>query len=76
MCLFREKCLFWENLLIFGKCAYFENWRIRIFGIVYTVTGYLFFQNPPLPKISTFSLGKKGCASYRKCAYYEWGQYI
>ena len=39
-------------------------------------TGYLFFRNPPLPKISTFSLGQKGCAYYGKCAYYEWGQYI
>ena len=44
-------------------------------------TGYLFFRNPPLPQISTFSFGQKGCASYEKCAYYgcvyyEWGQYM
>ena len=43
-------------------------------------TGYLFFRNPPLPKISTFSSGQKGCAYYGKSAYYEgtyyeWAQY-
>ena len=36
--------------------------------------GYLFFRNP-LPKISTFLLGQKGCAYYGKSAYYEWAQY-
>ena len=44
----------------------------RILGI--ENTGYLFFRNPPLHKITTFSLGQKGCASYG-CAYYKWGQY-
>ena len=44
-------------------------------------TGYLFFRNPPLLQISTFSLGQKGCAYYEKsayyeCAYYERAQYI
>ena len=44
-------------------------------------TGYLFFGNPPLPIIITFSLGPKRCAYYEKstyceCAYYEWAQYI
>ena len=39
-------------------------------------TGYLFFRNPPLPQISTFSLGQKGCAYYEKSAYNEWAQYI
>ena len=34
-------------------------------------TGYLFFRNPPLPQISTFSLGQKGCAYCEKSAYYE-----
>ena len=34
-------------------------------------TGYLFFRNPPLLQISTFSLGQKGCAYYEKSAYYE-----
>ena len=43
-------------------------------------TGYLFFRNPPLPQISTFSLGQKGCAYYEEsaylgCAYYEDAQY-
>ena len=43
-------------------------------------TGYLFFRNPPLPQISTFSLGQKGCAYYEEsaylgCAYYEDVQY-
>ena len=38
--------------------------------------GYLFFRNPPLLQISTFSLGQKVCAYYEKsayneCAYYE-----
>ena len=33
--------------------------------------GYLFFQNPPLLQISTFSLEQKGCADYEKSAYYE-----
>ena len=42
-------------------------------------TGYLFLQNPPLPQISTFSVGQKGCAYYQKsayyeCAHYEWAQ--
>ena len=27
-------------------------------------------------QISTFSLGRKGCAYYEKSAYYEWAQYI
>ena len=27
------------------------------------------FRNPPLPQISTFSLGQKGCAYYEKSAY-------
>ena len=44
-------------------------------------TGFLFFRNPPLPKISTFQLGQKRCAHYGKCAYYgcayyEWGDYF
>ena len=44
-------------------------------------TGYLFFRNPPLLQISTFSLGQKGCAYYEKsayyeCAYYEWAKYV
>ena len=34
-------------------------------------TGYLFFQNLPLPQISIFSSGCKGCAYYGKSAYYE-----
>ena len=34
-------------------------------------TGYLFFRNPPLLQISTFSLGQKGCAYYEKSDYYE-----
>ena len=43
-------------------------------------TGDLFFRNPPIPQISTFSLGQKGCAYYGKsayfeCAYYELVQY-
>ena len=38
--------------------------------------GYLFFRNTPLPQISTFSLGQKGCAYYEKSAYNEWAQYI
>ena len=38
--------------------------------------GYLFFRNTPLPQISTFSLGQKGCAYYEKSAYYEWAQYV
>ena len=29
-------------------------------------TGYLFFRNPPLPQISTFSLGQKGVLIMRK----------
>ena len=42
-------------------------------------TGYLFFRNPPLTKISTFSLGQKRCAycgksAYYECAYFEWAQ--
>ena len=41
---------------------------------------YLCCRNPPLPQISTFSLGQKGCAFYGKsahyeCAYYESVQY-
>ena len=44
-------------------------------------TGFLFFRNPPLPQISTFSLGQKGCAYYEEsaylgCAYYEDAQYF
>ena len=39
-------------------------------------TGYLFFRNPPLPQISSFSLGRKGCAYYQKSAYYECAQYF
>ena len=35
-------------------------------------TDYLFFRNPSLPQISTFSLRQNGCAYYRKSAYYEW----
>ena len=35
-------------------------------------TGYLFFRNPPLSQISTFSLGQKECAYYGKSADYEW----
>ena len=43
--------------------------------------GFLFFRNPVLPQISTFSLGQKGRAYYGKsaqyqCAYYEQAQYI
>ena len=43
-------------------------------------TSYLFFRNPPLTQISTFSLGQKGCAYYEEsaylgCAYYEDAQY-
>ena len=38
-------------------------------------TGYLFFRNPPLLQISTFSLGQKGCAYYEKSAYYECAYY-
>ena len=37
--------------------------------------GYLFFQNPPLLQISTFSLEQKGCAYYEKGAYYESAYY-
>ena len=29
-------------------------------------TGYLFFQNPPLPEISTFLVGQKGVLIMRK----------
>ena len=41
----------------------------------------LFFRNPPLPQISTFWLGQKGCAYYEEraylgCAYSEDGQYL
>ena len=32
---------------------------------------YLFFRNPTLSEISTFSLGQKGCAYYEKSAYNE-----
>ena len=41
-------------------------------------TGYLFFRNPPLPQISTFSLGCAyyGKSAYYECAYYEWAQYF
>ena len=39
-------------------------------------TAYLFFRNPFLPQISTFSSGQKGCAYYEKSAYYEWAQYL
>ena len=44
-------------------------------------TGCLFFENPPLPQISTFSLEQKRCAyywksAYHECAYYEWAQYL
>ena len=38
-------------------------------------TRYLFFRNPPLLQISTFSLGQKGCAYYEKSAYYECAYY-
>ena len=38
-------------------------------------TGYLFFRNPPLPKVSAFSLGQKGCAYFGKCAYFECAYY-
>ena len=43
--------------------------------------GYLFFRNPPLLQISTFSLGQKVCAYYEKsayneCAYYGRAQYL
>ena len=38
-------------------------------------TGYIFFRNPPLLQISTFSLEQKGCAYYKKSAYYERAQY-
>ena len=41
----------------------------------YKKTGYLFFRNPPLPKISTLSLRQKGCAYYGKCAYYGCAYY-
>ena len=36
-------------------------------------TGYLFFRNPLLLQISTFSLGQKRCANY-EWANYERGQ--
>ena len=39
-------------------------------------TGYLFYKNPPLPQISAFSLGQKGCAYYGKSAYYECVEYL
>ena len=42
---------------------------------------YLFFRNPPLPKIVTPSLGQKsfdyfGKCDYFGCCYHGWGQYI
>ena len=50
------------------------------FNIYLINTGCLFFRNPPLPQISTFSSGQKGCAYYEEsaylgCAYYESAQY-
>ena len=44
-------------------------------------TGYLFFRNPALPQISTFSLGGEECAYYGKsdyseCAYYNLLTYL
>ena len=47
---------------------YFQQYLIN--------TGCLFFRNPPVPQISTFSSGQKGCAYYEKSAYYEWAQYL
>ena len=38
-------------------------------------TDFLFFRNPPLPIISTLTLGQKGCAYYGNCAYYELEKY-
>ena len=40
------------------------------------IQAIFFFRNPPLPQISRFSLGQKGCAYYEKSAFYEWAQYI
>ena len=37
--------------------------------------GYLFFRNPTLLQISTFSLGQKGSGYYEKSAYYECAYY-
>ena len=50
MCLFWEMCLLRENVLILGSGE---------FRIFLKNTGYLFFRNPPLTKISTFSLSKQ-----------------
>ena len=92
---FLEMCLFWEYVLILGKCAYFgkmylfwghvlilgsEGPALRNFSKIIKneskkrlnieKTGHLFFRNSPLPNISTFLSGQKGCA------YYEWGKYF
>ena len=42
----------------------------RIFGIDSSIRIELFFRNPPVAKIVTFSLRQKGCH------YFEWAQYI
>ena len=66
---------------------FFKNknkWVLR--GSILKNTADLFFRNPPLPQISTFSSGQKGCAyhersaynecAYYECVYYEWAQYL
>ena len=61
-------------MLIFGSGGFRDVCQLVKRLNVQKNTGYLFFQNPPVLKISTFSLGQKGCAYY-DCAYYERAQY-
>ena len=65
------KVLIWGKMLILGSVKFRDLCQLVKRLNVDKNTGYLFFGNPPLPQISTFSLGQEVCSYNEKSAYYE-----
>ena len=60
---------------------FFKNKKWVLFGSVFKENQCIFFRNPPVAKIVTFSLRQKGCHYFEKCHYFgchyfEWAQYL
>ena len=60
---------------------FFKNKKWVFFGSVFKENQCIFFRNPPVAKIVTFSLRQKRCHYFEKCHYFgchyfEWAQYI
>ena len=60
---------------VFRICSGFLLAKLEKIFLIFKLKDYLFFQNPPLLQISTFSSGQKECAYYEKSAYNECALY-